>query len=66
MVRVAITGVTGRMGKSLVQAAHQNDAIDLVAAVARTGNSSIGLDAGEHSGVEAINIAITEQLHSMH
>jgi len=62
MVRVAISGVTGRMGKSLVLAAYQNDSVDIVAAVARPESSSLGLDSGELAGIQANNVVITDQL----
>ncbi len=62
MVEVAITGVTGRMGKSLVQAAYQHKNVDLVAAVARPGSSSLKMDSGELAGIQANKVAITAQL----
>ncbi len=62
MVRVAITGVTGRMGKSLVQAAYQNNRVDLVAAVARPGSPSLEVDSGVLAGMQENQVAITAQL----
>jgi 4-hydroxy-tetrahydrodipicolinate reductase len=64
MIRVAITGVTGRMGKSLVQAAHLNDDVDLVGAVARPASSLLGVDSGELAGTQANKVAIIDQLQS--
>lgn len=62
MVRVAIAGVTGRMGKSLVRAAYEDSHIDCVAAVARSGNASLGLDAGELAGIEKIGVEVSTSL----
>ena len=64
MVRVAITGVTGRMGKCLVQAAHQNNSIDIEAAVARSESPSLGLDSGELAGIQANNVVVTDHLQN--
>jgi 4-hydroxy-tetrahydrodipicolinate reductase len=62
MVRVAITGVAGRMGKCLVHAAHQNELVEIVAAIARPESPSLGLDSGEFAGIQANNVVITDQL----
>lgn len=62
MVRIAITGVTGRMGKSLVRAAFEDEHIECVAAVARSGNVSLGMDAGEHAGIENIGVTVSQSL----
>ena len=62
MVRVAITGVTGRMGKSLVRAAIEDSHVDCVAAVSRSGSASLGLDAGELAGIEKIGVEVSTSL----
>jgi 4-hydroxy-tetrahydrodipicolinate reductase len=62
MVRVAITGVTGRMGKSLVRAAFEDAHIECIAAVARSESASLGLDAGELAGIAKIGVAISKSL----
>lgn len=62
MVRVAITGVTGRMGKSLVKAAHENNDVKCTATIARPGSTSLGQDAGLLAGVDPIGVTVSEQL----
>ncbi|MCL1050935.1 4-hydroxy-tetrahydrodipicolinate reductase [Shewanella abyssi] len=61
-VRVAITGGSGRMGRTLIEAAKQNDLILLGAAIERAGSTLMGVDAGELAGVGAMNVAITDSL----
>ncbi|SHH72650.1 4-hydroxy-tetrahydrodipicolinate reductase [Ferrimonas marina] len=55
-IRVAVTGASGRMGRSLIEAAFVNPNTDLGAAIERPGSTLIGCDAGEllarvHAGV---------------
>ncbi len=64
MMQVAITGVTGRMGKSLVKAAFENENIDCVAAVARPGSPLFGQDAGVTAGLDPIDVKISAQLQA--
>ena len=45
MTRVAITGAAGRMGRTLVQALEEVDALTLGAAFERPGQALIGADA---------------------
>jgi 4-hydroxy-tetrahydrodipicolinate reductase len=47
MTRIAITGVAGRMGRTLVEACTQTDGLSLSVALERPGSSLIGADAGE-------------------
>ncbi|RTR37150.1 4-hydroxy-tetrahydrodipicolinate reductase [Shewanella canadensis] len=61
-VRVAITGGSGRMGRTLIEAARQQPSILLGAAIERAGSTLIGVDAGELAGVGAMNVAITDSL----
>jgi 4-hydroxy-tetrahydrodipicolinate reductase len=57
-VRVAIAGASGRMGKMLVEAALQDEGVELVAAFDRPGSPAIGHDAGEGSGVRITDDAV--------
>lgn len=50
MTRIAITGAAGRMGRTLVQALEEVDALTLGAAFERPEQSLIGADAGELAG----------------
>ena len=46
MIKVAITGASGRMGKALIEATHANEYTQLSVALERPGSSVIGADAG--------------------
>ena len=51
MIRIAVTGAAGRMGKHLIEAIAQNDATQLTAAIERPDSSLLGSDAGELAGI---------------
>ncbi|HHR6213158.1 TPA: 4-hydroxy-tetrahydrodipicolinate reductase, partial [Providencia alcalifaciens] len=57
-VRVAIVGAGGRMGRQLIQAAQEQDGIQLGAAIEREGSSLIGIDAGELAGIGQIGVKV--------
>ncbi|MBW8186340.1 MULTISPECIES: 4-hydroxy-tetrahydrodipicolinate reductase [Shewanella] len=61
-VRVAITGGSGRMGRTLIEAARQQPMIYLGAVIERAGSTLIGVDAGELAGVGSMNVPITDSL----
>ena len=62
VVRVAIVGAGGRMGRQLIQAAQQQGGIQLGAAIEREGSSLIGTDAGELAGIGKLGISIVDSL----
>ena len=62
MIRAAIIGVSGRMGRALVRAASGSPDISVVAAVASAQSSVLGKDAGELAGVGAIGVPVTADL----
>ncbi|MBU6285614.1 MAG: 4-hydroxy-tetrahydrodipicolinate reductase [Betaproteobacteria bacterium] len=51
MMRIAIAGAAGRMGKMLIEAVHQADDAQLVAALELAGHPLLGRDAGESQGL---------------
>lgn len=61
-IRVAITGGSGRMGRTLIEAARQQSIIYLGAVIERAGSTLIGVDAGELAGVGSMNVPITDSL----
>ncbi len=62
MTKIAITGAAGRMGRVLIQAVTETDGFELGAALARTGSSMLGVDAGELAGIGKLNVPITDDL----
>ncbi len=62
MIRVAIVGAAGRMGKTLVQAVNNHPELELSAATEYPQSSLIGADAGEVAGVGRLGVAIVSAL----
>jgi len=65
MVRIAITGAAGRMGRALIQAVTETEGFELGAALARTGSSMLGVDAGELAGVGKLGVSISDDLKAV-
>jgi 4-hydroxy-tetrahydrodipicolinate reductase len=64
MVRIAIAGVGGRMGRALVESCQNQTSVQLTVATERPGSSLIGADAGEAAGVGRLGVAIVDDLSS--
>ena len=62
MTRVAVTGAAGRMGKTIIEALQQNNAMTLSAAIIEPQSSLIGADAGELAGVGKLGVALAGSL----
>lgn len=62
MIRVAVVGAAGRMGKTLVQAVHATDGMELTVATEYPESTLIGADAGEVAGIGKLDIAISADL----
>ncbi|MWN05429.1 4-hydroxy-tetrahydrodipicolinate reductase [Gilliamella sp. Pas-s95] len=62
MIRIAITGAGGKMGRQLIQAVSQIEGVTLGAAFERAGSSLIGSDAGEIAGIGMCGIKVTDNL----
>lgn len=65
MIRIAISGCAGRMGKHLVEACTQMDGVTLGAASEHPGSSLIGADAGELAGVGRLGVNVVADLASV-
>lgn len=55
-VKVAILGCSGRMGRNLIQAAHEHESIELIGGSVRESSSFSGFDLGELAGIGAIGL----------
>ncbi len=62
MTRIAITGVSGRMGRSLIEACHGSEGMRLSAAIDRPGGAAIGSDAGELAGIGRLGVPVVDDL----
>jgi len=61
-LRIAVAGVGGRMGRTLVQAVTESDGLVLGAATERSESSLIGTDAGELAGVGRLGVPVQADL----
>ncbi len=62
MIKVAVTGAAGRMGKSLINSCVQLPETQLSAAIEHPLNEALGVDAGIVAGVGALNIKIESSI----
>jgi len=62
MLKVAIIGAAGRMGRSLLQAVIEDPEVDLSAAIQRPQSSLLGVDAGELVGLGKVGVPIVASL----
>lgn len=60
--RVGIVGANGRMGRRLIEAAHQGGQTQMGAAFARSGSPLIGQDAGQIAGIGQIGVPVVDDL----
>jgi 4-hydroxy-tetrahydrodipicolinate reductase len=64
MIRVAVTGASGRMGKMLIEAVNNSADCELGAAIERPESEAIGLDASSNAGLQPSGVTITDSLES--
>lgn len=62
--RIAIVGVAGRMGRTLVAAVEQDSQARLAAGIVEPGSSLIGADIGELAGLGRLGVAAVESLEA--
>lgn len=62
MMRVALVGVSGRMGLSLIKAAALSDQVELTVAVSRAESLAVGKDAGELAGISTLGLPVGSDL----
>lgn len=65
MTRIAVIGVTGRMGRAIVRAAGESPDVKVVAGVASASSSELGKDVGELAGVAARAVKVTSDLSAV-
>jgi 4-hydroxy-tetrahydrodipicolinate reductase len=62
MLRIALVGVSGRMGLSLIKAVALSDLAELSVAISRPDSLSLGKDAGELAGIGPLGVFISADL----
>ena len=65
MIRVAIAGAAGRMGRTLIEAIYADENVELGGALERSGSSLLGVDAGELAGVGPLGVLVVDDLSSI-
>lgn len=65
MMRIALVGVSGRMGVCLIKAAALAEHAELTVAVSRTESLAVGKDAGELAGISTIGLPVGTDLAAM-
>ncbi len=65
MIRVAVAGCSGRMGRTLIEACQQDEAVTFSAASERPDSSLIGSDAGELAGVGRLGVTVVGDLKTV-
>lgn len=64
MVRTVITGISGRMGSTLLRLAREDEALEVVGATDRKGSTWIGLDAGLATRLGSLGLPVTDSLEA--
>lgn len=62
MIRIAITGAAGRMGRALIEAVNNSENCQLAAATVLPDSSLVGADAGEVAGVGKLGVQLVGNL----
>jgi len=65
MIKLAVTGAAGRMGKTLVQTIHDADDLRLAAALEHPDSPALGQDAGELAGVGTLGVTVCADVGSV-
>ena len=65
MIKVAIAGAAGRMGRNLIAACHEAEGLELTVATEHAGSSFIGVDAGELCGLGHKGCPVTSDMNAL-
>ncbi len=61
-IRIAVTGASGRMGKTLIEAIAQAEGVELSAAIERPESSLVGVDSGEMAGLGKNSVPVVSSI----
>jgi len=62
MIRIALTGAAGRMGRRITALAIESEQFDIVSAMEVAGHPDVGKDVGELAGVGPFGVPLTTEL----
>lgn len=60
MIRVAVLGATGRMGRAILSCLAESQDLRLGGAVTEIRDAALGRDAGEHAGLRTLGVPLTD------
>jgi 4-hydroxy-tetrahydrodipicolinate reductase len=64
MIKVAVTGASGKMGSRIIRLLAESPDLELCAAIERPGHPFIGRDAGGAAGLGPLNVAVSADVDS--
>lgn len=64
MIKVAVTGAAGRMGRSVITAVAQAQDVAVTAAFERADSTAVGVDAGELAGVGRLDVPVRTEVNA--
>lgn len=64
MIKAAVCGAAGRMGKTILEVIGETDGITVGAALEQSGSPALGRDAGEQAGIGSLGISVTDNIES--
>ncbi len=62
MIKIAVAGAAGRMGRAIIETCRYYDGVELAVATERAGSEMIGVDAGELAGIGRIGVPVRDGL----
>ena len=62
MIRLAVNGACGKMGRRIVALAHESQLFEIAGAADAAGHELLGRDAGAIAGIGEIGVEITDKL----
>jgi 4-hydroxy-tetrahydrodipicolinate reductase len=65
MVRVAVCGAAGRMGKTILEVCRDTDGVEIGAAIEHPESPMLGMDAGDIAGIGKQNVNIVDDITSV-
>ncbi len=70
MLKIAVLGASGRMGRTILECIAESDDLELAGAVTETADADLGKDAGEAAGLPSAGVPLTDDhaqaLHDAH
>ena len=65
MIKAAICGAAGRMGKTILEVIGEADGIAAGAAIEQSNSPALGLDAGAQAGIGTLGVSVTDDLDAV-